>query len=187
MTAEPTSHDLLYPLSRFCERDGHPLPPHEILEGRQVPEPYRKLLVHGGDMTSRLEEFHGAPMKLRVLHREEKGDSYRREVLLCTKDTGLPVEYGAIEIHLDAFSPELRAQILEGKLPLGGLLNRAGVRYRSEPRAFIKLAPDSAMNALFSTDPGNALYGRSNVLLGENGETLARIVEVLRPLGNTGS
>ena len=173
--------DLLYPLSRFCERDGHPLPPHEILDGSAVPEPYRTLLVHGGDMTSRLEEFHRAPMTLRVLHREEEGDAYRREVLLCAKDSGLPVEYGAIEIHLDAFAPDLRAQILEGSLPLGGLLNSAGVRYRSEPSAFIKLAPDSVMDAHFDLDGAHTLYGRCNVLLGERGETLARIVEVLRP------
>ena len=187
MTLTEPHTDLLYPLSRFCERDGHPLPPHAVLDGAAVPEPYRTLLVHRGDMTSRLEEFHDSPMILRVLHREEDGAAYRREVLLCAMNSGLPVEYGAIEIHLDAFAPELRAKILEGHLPLGGLLNRAGVRYRSEPRAFIKLAPDSAMNALFATDPANELYGRCNVLLGAQGETLARIVEVLRPLGNTGS
>ena len=187
MTATPHRTDLLYPLSRFCERDGHPLPPHEILEGTALPEPYRTLLVHRGVMTSRLEEFHDAPMTLRVLHREEDGKAYRREVLLCAKDTGLPVEYGAIEIHLDAFAPELRAEILAGRLPLGGLLNAHGVVYRSEPRAFIRLAPDAEMNALFSTAPTNALYGRCNVLLGGRGETLARIVEVLRPLGNAGA
>ncbi|MEO7319018.1 MAG: hypothetical protein ABIZ56_08525 [Chthoniobacteraceae bacterium] len=187
MTLAQSTADLLYPLSRFCEREGQPLPPHEILDGAAVPEPYRTLLVHRGDMTSRLEEFYRAPMTLRVLHREEDGDAYRREVLLCAEDSGMPVEYGAIEIHLDAFAPELRAQILEGRLPLGGLLNLAGFRYRSEPRAFIRLAPDEVMNALFSTDPANALYGRSNVLLGEGSETLARIVEVLRPLGNNGA
>ena len=184
MTAAPTNTDLLYPLSLFCEREGHPLPPHEILAGAEVPEPYRSLLVHGGDMTSRLEEFYDAPMTLRVLHREDDDRAYRREVLLCAKDSGLPVEYGAIEIHLDAFAPELRAEILEGRLPLGGLLNAHGVVYRSEPRAFIRLAPDAAMNALFSTDPVHELFGRCNVLLGARGETLARIVEVLRPLGN---
>ena len=181
MTAAPASTDLLYPLSRFCEREGHPLPQHEILDGPVVPEPYRGLLVHDGDMTSRLEEFHHAPMTLRVLHREQDGDAYRREVLLCAQDTGLPVEYGAIEIHFDAFAPELRAQILEGRLPLGGLLNRAGLRYRSEPRAFLKLAPDSVMDSHFDLDGAHILYGRCNVLLGERGETLARIVEVLRP------
>ena len=183
MTATPISTDLLYPLSLFCEREGHPLPPHEILDGAAVPEPYRTLLVHRGDMTSRLEEFHRAPMTLRVLHREEDDRAYRREVLLCAKDSGLPVEYGAIEIHLDAFAPGMRAEILEGRLPLGGLLNSHGIVYRSEPRAFIRLAPDAEMNALFGTDATNALFGRCNVLLGERGETLARIVEVLRPLG----
>ena len=187
MTLTEPHTDLLYPLSRFCERDGHPLPPHAVLDGAAVPEPYRTLLVHRGDMTSRLEEFHDSPMILRVLHREEDGKAYRREVLLCAKDPGLPVEYGAIEIHLDAFEPELRARILEGHLPLGGLLNRAGVRYRSEPRAFIKLAPDAQMNALFQTSEEHELYGRCNVLLGAEGQTLARIVEVLRPLGNAGS
>lgn len=185
MTSSPLSADLLYPLSRFCERDGHPLPAYAVLDGLALPEPYRKLLFHRGDMTSRLEEFHASPMTLRVLHREEDSAAYRREVLLCAKDSGLPVEYGAIEIHLDAFEPELRAEILAGQLPLGGLLNRAGLRYRGEPRAFLRLAPDAAMNAHFQTDASNELFGRSNVLRGEKGETLARIVEVLRPLGNT--
>ena len=178
---------IAYPLDDFYAQQGLALPRIEAVPGDVVPEPYRALLVHRGDMTSRLEEFHNAPMTLRVLHREEDGDAYRREVLLCAKDSGLPVEYGAIEIHLDAFAPELRAQILEGRLPLGGLLNRAGLRYRSEPRAFIKLAPDSEMNALFQTSEPHELYGRCNVLLGAEGETLARIVEVLRPLGNTES
>ena len=186
MTSAPSTADLLYPLSRFCERDGHPLPPHEILDGAAVPEPYRTLLVHRGDMTSRLEDFHRAPMTLRVLHREHD-DAYRREVLLCAEDTGLPVEYGAIEIYLDAFTPALRAEILEGRLPLGGLLNAHGFVYRSEPSAFIRFAQDSQLSALFSTEPTHELYGRSNVLLGAQGETLARIVEVLRPLGNDGA
>jgi chorismate-pyruvate lyase len=173
--------ELLFPLSYFCRESGAPLPPCEVIHGSEVPEPYRSLLVHQGDMTSRLEEFHGAPMKLRVLHREIEGDAYRREVLLCAQDTGLPVEYGAIEINLEAFAPELREQILEGRYPLGGLLNHAGVRYRSEPRAFLKLAPDSVMDAHFDLDGAHTLYGRCNVLLGGDRRVLARIVEVLRP------
>ena len=184
MTVTPVGHDLLYPLTLFCQNDGHPLPPFDVIDGEEMPEPYRTLLVHNGDMTSRLESHFGSPLRLRVLHRETTPGAYRREVLLCTRDGGLPVEYGAIEINLAAFAPALRALILEAREPLGGLLNRHGIVYRSEPRAFIRLAPDAEMNALFSTDPANELYGRSNVLLGERGETLARIVEVLRPLGN---
>lgn len=181
MTATAASADLLYPLSRFCEREGHSLPPATVIDGAAMPEPYRTLLVHGGDMTSRLEGFYHARMTLRVLHCEHDAGAYRREVLLCTQDTGLPVEYGAIEIHLDAFAPELRAEILAGQLPLGGLLNRAGIRYRSEPRGFIQLAPDSVMDAHFGLEGAHTLYGRCNMILDEKVRPLARIVEVLRP------
>ena len=181
MIAAAPSADLLFPLSHFCQAGGHPLPACEFIDGAVMPEPYRTLLVHRGDMTSRLEEFHCAPMKLRVLHRETTGDAYRREVLLCAQDSGLPVEYGAIEINLAAFDEPLRALILEGRAPLGGLLNRHGIRYRSEPRAFLRLAPDSVMDAHFDLVGAHALYGRSNVLLGDDERVLARIVEVLRP------
>ena len=180
IAAEPST-DLLFPLSHFCRASGHDLPACEIIDGAVMPEPYRTLLVHQGDMTSRLEEFHGAPMTLRVLHRETTGEAYRREVLLCKADSGLPVEYGAIEIHLAAFAEPLCALILEGRAPLGGLLNRHGIRYRSEPRAFLKLAPDSVMDAHFDLGGAHTLYGRSNVLLGDADRVLARIVEVLRP------
>ena len=181
MIAAELGTDLLFPLSHFCHASGHDLPVCEFIDGAVMPEPYRTLLVHHGDMTSRLEEFHGAPMKLRVLHRETGDDAYRREVLLCKEDSGLPVEYGAIEIHLAAFDETLRTLILEGRAPLGGLLNRHGIRYRSEPRAYLKLAPDSVMDAHFDLDGAHTLYGRSNVLLGDGDRVLARIVEVLRP------
>lgn len=173
--------DLLYPLSYFFRFSGAMLPPCEVITGANMPEPYRGLLVHQGDMTSRLEKFHQSPMKLRVLHSEREGDTYRREVLLCTEATELPVEYGAIAIDLAQFPEPLRLLILEGRQPLGGLLNRHAVRYRSEPRAYLKLAPDSAMDAHFDLEGARTLYGRSNVLLGDRDQVLARIVEVLRP------
>ena len=146
-----------------------------------MPEPYRSLLVHNGDMTSRLEHFHRSPMKLRILHIERTGNEYRREVLLCAQDSGLPVEYGAIEIHLEAFPEELREQIVEGRLPLGGLLNRAQFVYSSSPRAFLRLLPDLSLTRLFGLENPSALHGRCNVLLGQSGAELAHIVEVLRP------
>lgn len=173
--------DFLYPLTRFHENGGWPLPAVEFIEAAAMPEPYRTLLVHEGDMTSRLESFHDGAMKLEVLHREEAESGYRREVLLRVEESDLPVEYGAIEIDLGSFDAQLREHILEGRTPLGGLLNRFDINYRSQPRAFIKLASDERMCALFGTDCVQPLYGRSNVLLGEDDQTLARIVEVLRP------
>jgi chorismate-pyruvate lyase len=181
MTAPASQTDLLYPLSHFFRLSGEVLPPCETIAGAAMPEPYRGLLVHHGDMTSRLEKFHGAPMKLRILHCEHESNTYRREVLLCAQDSGLPVEYGAIAIDLTQFTEPLRSLILEGRQPLGGLLNLHAVRYRSEPRAYLKLAPDSTMDAHFELEGAHTLYGRCNVLLGERDQVLARIVEVLRP------
>src|SRR5215210_6027782 len=114
---------LLYPLTLFLAQDGRGLPPYILLNQDEVPEPYQSLLVHDGDMTSRLEAFHGGALILDVLHREQKGDAYRREVLLRMADTRVPVEYGAIEIDLAQFGPDVRSKILDGRQPLGGVLN----------------------------------------------------------------
>lgn len=176
------STDLLHPLEHFHENGGWPLPSVDVIDGAAVPEPYRSLLVHDGDMTSRLELFHGGEMSLEVLHREEGAAVYRREVLLRVASSRLAVEYGAIEIHLAAFDPQIQKHILAGQTPLGGLLNHFGINYRSQPRAFLRLAPDERMSALFDVSGAQPLYGRSNVLLGEGVQVLAQIVEVLRPV-----
>ena len=182
-----TASDLLYPLTRFCEHGGHPLPACEVIDGAAMPRPYRDLLVHQGDMTSRLEAFHRGEIVIEVLHHEHTADAYRREVVLRVEATGLAVEYGAIEIELSAFEGELRKLILEEHLPLGGLLNRFGIRYRSEPKAFIRLGADAVMQRVFEMPTAHEFFGRCNVLLGENDRVLARIVEVLRPVENSQS
>ena len=176
-----TEAGLLYPLTLFWKAGGHALPAYGVLDGAAVPEPYRRLLVHNGDMTSRLEAFWGGEIVLEVLHREHTSEVYRREVVLHIEATDLPVEYGAIEIDLSAFDGELRRLILEQHLPLGGLLNRFAVRYRSKPKGFIKLGADAMMQRVFRVPEALEFYGRCNVLLGEGDRPLARIVEVLRP------
>jgi chorismate-pyruvate lyase len=177
--------DLLYPLTLFCENGGHALPSCEAIDGESMPQPYRDLLVHQGDMTSRLEAFHGGEIVIEVLHHEHTAESYRREVVLRVEATSLAVEYGAIEIELGEFEGELRRLILEEHLPLGGLLNRFAITYRSQPRAFIRLGADAVMQQVFEMPEAQVFYGRCNVLLGEQGQTLARIVEVLRPVGTS--
>ena len=174
--------DLLYPLTLFCENGGHALPSCEVIGGAEMPPPYRDLLVHCGDMTSRLEAFHRGEIVIEVLHHEHTAEAYRREVVLRVDATGLAVEYGAIEIELSAFEGELRRLILEEHLPLGGLLNRFDIHYRSEPKAFIRLGADVVMQRVFEMPEAREFFGRCNVLIGENDHVLARIVEVLRPV-----
>jgi chorismate-pyruvate lyase len=180
-TIPASEHGLLYPLTLFRQRDKRPLPVIEPIDGERMPEPYRSLLVHNGDMTTRLEDFHDASLRLRALHVEEAPHAYRREVLLCTRDADLAVEYGAIEICLDVFTEPLRSEIVEAHLPLGGLLNAYGIEYRSEPRAFFRVLPDLTLCRHFGVEAAAGFYGRSNRLLTAGGAVFARIVEVLRP------
>lgn len=181
MSTAATEIDLLYPLSLFRRRYDGVLPIYQPVPAEQVPAPYHKLLVHNGDMTSRLEAFHGGDIALTVLHKDQTPAGYEREVILRLEETGLPVEYGAIEIELDAFQPDLRSKILEAHLPLGGLLNTYHFGYCSRPRAFIKITSDPLMEEIFGFPRGQIFYGRCNELLTSEGRVFARIVEVLRP------
>ena len=171
--------DVLYPLTIF--RQGGVMPSTTLVEEAGVPQPYRGLLVHGGDMTSRLEDHHRDNMALDVLRLENTDAGYRREVVLRTERGRKAVEYGAIEIFLGAFDLELQTRILEGRQPLGGLLNEYDINYRSVPRGYFRMEADAALADIFSVPAGQHLWGRSNQLLGEADKLLARIVEVLRP------
>ena len=181
MSTTATEADLLYPLSLLRERRTEALPAVEVLDGPAVPPPYQQLLVHQGDMTSRLEALYGGKIVLEVRHCEHTAEAYRREVVLRLASNGAAVEYGAIEIVLREFSPAMRAAILEGKLPLGGLMNAHGVVYRSQPRAFIRIGADEEMERIYAQPGATEYYGRCNELLGAQGQVLARIVEILQP------
>ena len=141
MTSTPTL-EILHPLPLLYEAAAHPLPDFELVDPKLLPAAAHRLLVHAGDMTSKLEEFFADEMTLRVLQCDHTPDHYRREVVLCGSKSALAVEYGAIEIELNSFDETLRSEIVLGHSPLGGLLNRHGIRYRSRPRGFLRVAPD---------------------------------------------
>ena len=174
--------DLLHPLPALYAAAGRPMPQFDIVQPSELSPDARRLLVHSGDMTSKLEEHFGDDMRLRVIQCEHTPERYRREVILFCAKSALPVEYGAIEISLDAFTEPLRSEIVAGVLPLGGLLNAHKVRYRSEPNGFLRVAPCAHLAELFNLASPAPLFGRSNRLLSADGVVLARIVEVLRPV-----
>jgi len=172
---------LLYPLDEFYAEAGLPLPPVEPVEGLDVPEPCRQLLVHDSDMTPTLEAFHGERIHLRVLARRLDGDAYARQVLLMLNGSDRPVEYGAIVIYLEQFPPAARDQVLEGHLPLGTILHDHRIKHRSSPLAFIRVTADSAMIDTLQLREPQPLYGRRNVIRDAAGNELANIVEILPP------
>ena len=181
MTAA-AEHDILYPLSMFRMTREIPSLSFEAIEGSEIPDPYRDLLFHDGDMTSRLEQFHGGAIYVDKLHSSSDGRAYFREVTLRREKDSCPVEYGAIEIDLANLPEEIREEIIAAERPLGGILNDHRLSYSSDPRAFLKVSADTAIReALGLDESAEVLYGRSNAITGFNGESYARIVEILPP------
>ena len=151
----------------------------EWCKPEKVPQPYRDLLWHDGDMTSSLERFHKDELTLQILRVEQAEGNYLREVVLRRQRDGRAVEYGVIEVVLPAFSPSMRLAIVAGGQPLGGLLNSTGLAYGSEPIGFFGIR-GAEMGEIYPETPGGELlYGRYNRLIDDNGTCLARIVEIL--------
>ena len=164
-------------------QDGSPLE-LEMLDGRQVPPPYGELLVHDRDMTSTLADYHGQEIALSVLDQRMVNEEVLRHVVLKGKQSGKPVEYGAIRIRLQALPQMTRDQVLRGDEPLGGILNATATRYRSCPGGFLRIRPHPHITRSLELDQvpdSEWLFGRCNCLTDQQGELFAEVVEILPP------
>ncbi|MCP3919585.1 MAG: hypothetical protein GY711_28960 [bacterium] len=151
------------------------------VEEAAMPEPYRRLLCHTGDMTNVLQEFVGEEIHIRPLHVEQGAETVERRVLL-TGAGERTVEFGSIRIHLAQFDADARADILACKIPLGAILKRHAVAFRCRPRLFFRLRGSTFLRDAFGVDADTTLYGRVNDMESEHGAALAEVVEVLPPL-----
>jgi hypothetical protein len=170
-----------FPLDDFYMRAGLPLPAIEMVNGAEMPEPCRSLLVHNNDMTPTLAAYHASTIQLQVLSRQQRDDFYFREVVLLADGSEKAVEFGAIRINLALFSPAARQHILQERSPLGHLLGLHAVQHSSRPKAYFRLQADAFMvRALRLAQPA-ILYGRRNTLLDSVQRPLAEVVEILPP------
>ena len=168
----------LYPLDIAYQQAGVGLPQVREVSAEDIPLPYRSLLVHERDMTLTLEQHFGGRVVLRTLSTSSTGPWYMRRVLLVQEYSGRPVEMGAIRMNLGVFADEVRAEILRNEVPLGRVLRNGGVDFRSRPRAFLAVTPNSEMMGVFWMREPRTLYGRrTEVVL--HGAKVGDIVEVL--------
>lgn len=177
-----TATRLAYPLDEFYTRERLSLPVIRPLSGTAIPEPYRTLLVHERDMTPTLEAWFYSDIHIEVWGRERRGDLYFREVLLRLDRDLRPVEFGASQIHLDRFDPQVRRLILDEYLPLGHILKMCDVPHQGQPLGYFAVESDPLLNRAFRLRDSRLLYGRRNVLRNPQGKVLSEIVEILPPL-----
>jgi len=172
---------LIYPLNEFYEQLGLPLPAVTRVDGRDMPEPYRSLLVHNRDMTPTLERAHDRRIRLRVLRSTVADDVLSRQVVLVAEGSEIPVAFGASKIHLEHFPEDARPLVLEGKQPLGAILRSQGIAHAGRPEVFLEVTADALIHDVLGLTEPARLYGRRNMLVDAAGRTLAEVVEILPP------
>jgi chorismate-pyruvate lyase len=168
-------------LARFYARAGLELAPVRRLRGAEVPEPYRRLLVHSRDMTPTLEAYHGRKLIITVLSREREEEFYLREVLLRPAPEAAPVEYGVIRISLGHLPAGAQAAVLAEERPFGDILQAEAIGHLSWPQAFFAIAADGHLGRVLGARRPARLYGRRNVLVDGARRLLAEAIEVLPP------
>lgn len=177
-SGRPDAAELLMPLLFFYGDQGA-LPEIQFINGEEMPDPHRHLLVHASDMTPRLRDFHQSDISLQVVEVQRTADCVMRMVVLRRASDGKPVEFGAILIQLDGFPRDVADLIRMGSAPLGGILESHSVPHRSEPRGYFEVVTDERIGALLETPAGTVLHGRCNALLHPDGIVFADIVEIL--------
>jgi hypothetical protein len=175
----PVAVPFVYPLDEFYVRAGMPLPQVERIQGEEMPEPYRSLLVHDHDMTPTLENFHGTRIHLRILSREQRGDQYFRQVALHLDGTEQPVEFGANKLNLSLFPAKARQSILEEHLPLGRILKDCDIGHSTLAKAFFQITPDELIGSVLGLTGKAVLYGRKATIFDPQKRPLSEIVEIL--------
>lgn len=162
---------------------GSEVPPWEatVIDPITMPQPYRKLLVHQRDMTSTLTRHYGEEISLRVLDRVEGDDEVARHIVLECSGSGRAVEYGASRIRLSALDDAARRKVVEGRVPLGGILSTMHVVYGNCPRAYFEVLSNGVINRVFGLTESQRLFGRCNCLSDPTGNVLAEVVEILPP------
>ncbi len=173
----------LPPLAGFYAAEGLAMPCPRFVDGREIPEPYRRLLVHKNDMTSTLEEYFGGPIHLKLLGVNRGPQSLFRQVVLVENGDERPVEFGAIRIELDRFDEPAREMILSGYRPLGAILREHRIAYRSRPVAFFCIEADAKVCHALGLSGRPLLYGRHNEIFDAQDRVLAEVVEILPVLG----
>jgi chorismate-pyruvate lyase len=173
--AGPSLDDLLslFPLAGDFART-------EVVAAARVPQPYRRLLVHEHHMTVTVEAHHGDRVDVRILDRRQTADWYARKILLTRQGDGVVVQYGIMRVHLRFCGPEVRAEIVAGRTPLGRILIEHDVLRRIEPTAFLRVVPGPDLVSWFGLDAPRPTYGRL-AYIHCNEQPAIELLEVVAP------
>ncbi|RMG40683.1 MAG: hypothetical protein D6725_02935 [Planctomycetota bacterium] len=125
-----------------------------------TPEPYKRLLVHNHHMTVTMEDYHGAPVAVRVLDRRLDGEVYSRKILLLKEGTDQVVQFGIVRFDLSYVTQPVRDEILAAQTPLGRILIQHNVLRHIDLGAVLRIQIGPELAEYFRCEPDAWTYGR---------------------------
>lgn len=134
----------------LCER----IPPEEI------PEPYRRLLVHHNHMTVTLEDHHKDRVDVIPYQVHRHGDLYGRKLDLRTVNSRKIVMTGLMLFNFSFCSEEVRDLIIAQQIPLGRILIDNNIMRRVSTGSYMRFDPDDAFVSRFELSDPRPAYGR---------------------------
>jgi chorismate-pyruvate lyase len=147
----------------------------------EMPEPYRQLLVHTHHMTVTVEGHYGQAVNVKVLESVQGEHDYGRKILLALKETGEVVQFGIIDVDLDALSESVRREIVAGQTPLGRVLIQNNVLRSIQPAAFFRVLPSAKLCEWFGLSEPQTTYGRLGVIFTGDRPAI-QVLEILAPI-----
>ena len=158
----------------------------EATAAEGLPETVRQLLDHQSHMTVAMERFHGGPVDLEVLDRQDDGaGDYAREILLARPAaTGpRPVQHGIVRIDLTRLDPAVARTIRDAATPLGRILIEAGLLAEVHDVSLLRIAAGPHLGRVFGLDPSARppeTFGRV-AEIGVAGSPVIKLLEILAP------
>ena len=132
----------------------------EEVDPKEMPSPYRNLLVHSNHLTAVLTRHYGMCMDLHIRDIRQEGELYSRKILLALTETPLVASHGIARIDLGRLTPRVRDAVIREHAPLGSILINHNVMRRIEPRWYLRFALRSAILEWFEAQTAGPLYGR---------------------------
>ena len=147
----------------------------------EMPEPYRRLLVHRHHMTVAMEECHHGPVSVRVLKAKYSARHYFRQSLLIRESDERVVQLGIVGINFDYLDPEVRQEIVAERTPLGHILIGHNVLREIELMAVWRITPGNDLCRLFGVTSEQTTFGRTAIIHCD-GQPALELLEISAPL-----
>jgi len=156
-------------------------PDFEGIPPADMPEPFRRLLVHTHHMTVTVEAFYGQAVDVRVLDARLTGDTYCRKIVLALRDAGDVVQFGIVRVHLAKLPPRVGHEIIEGETPLGRVLIQNDVLRHIEPGGYFRVSPCRQLCDWFEVAAPTTCWGRTGTIFADR-QPAVEVLEILAPV-----